>query len=96
MVLLKRIGVLSLAKIYAVLMAITGLILGVIVAVMGLIAGQASEGLYQVSPKIGLVGIILFPILYGIAGFIIGALTAWLFNLAAKYFGGLELELDKK
>jgi hypothetical protein len=33
------------------------------------------------------------PIVYGLLGFLLGALSAWLYNIAAKYVGGIRLEL---
>jgi len=36
---------------------------------------------------------IIAPVFYGVAGFIIGALTAWVYNFAARQIGGLRLEL---
>ena len=39
--------------------------------------------------------IIFLPIFYGILGFVAGGTTAWIYNLVAKYIGGLELDFDK-
>lgn len=39
-------------------------------------------------------GIIFVPIIYGVMGFIIGALGALLYNLVAKWVGGIEIELE--
>jgi hypothetical protein len=36
---------------------------------------------------------ILAPILYGFIGFLMGALTAWVYNFAARQIGGIQLEL---
>jgi hypothetical protein len=36
---------------------------------------------------------ILAPILYGLIGFFLGALTAWVYNYAARQIGGIQLEL---
>jgi hypothetical protein len=36
---------------------------------------------------------ILAPILYGFIGFLMGALTAWVYNFAARRIGGIQLEL---
>jgi hypothetical protein len=42
----------------------------------------------------GLAAVVLLPILYGVFGFIGGVISAFFFNLAAKYVGGLELEVQ--
>ena len=62
----KRIGVLSLAKILGLLYAVLGLIFGALFAVLSLFGFGAGEtGLF-----FGTASIIIFPILYGIMGFI--------------------------
>ena len=38
--------------------------------------------------------IIVMPIFYGLIGFIFGALGAWLYNLMAKWIGGVKLEFE--
>jgi len=48
---------------------------------------QPYWGLWLVLP------VILAPILYGLIGFFIGALTAWVYNFAARQIGGIQLEL---
>ena len=87
----KRIGVLSLAKILGILYAIFGLIVGALFALFPLIGLSADEtGLF-----FGTVSIIIFPILYGIMGFIGGIITAFFYNLIVGKVGGLEVELAK-
>ena len=36
---------------------------------------------------------LLLPIVYGAMGFIMGAFSAWLYNLTARWIGGIQLEL---
>jgi hypothetical protein len=48
---------------------------------------QPYWGLWLVLP------VILAPIIYGLIGFFIGALTAWVYNFAARQIGGIQLEL---
>ena len=92
---LKKIGVLSLAKIYSCLMAIMGLIIGLFFGLMNLFLPASEFGIMPYS-LLGLWAIIFFPIFYGIMGFIAGFFMAWIFNLITKYVGGLELEFEKK
>jgi hypothetical protein len=96
---LRKIGVLSLAKIAAVIYAFLGLIIGVIVAIalfVGAIAGSMFSD--SLSPVIGLLlglgAIILLPIFYGALGFLIGVITSALYNWIAKFIGGVVLELE--
>ena len=37
---------------------------------------------------------ILMPLLYGLMGFVIGAIGTLLYNLFAKWVGGFELEME--
>jgi len=39
-------------------------------------------------------GIVFVPIIYGVIGFIIGVIGALLYNLVAKWVGGIEIELE--
>lgn len=36
---------------------------------------------------------VLAPVLYGTIGFVLGAFTAWIYNLSAGWIGGVRLEL---
>ena len=91
---LKKIGVLSLAKVYSALMTLMGLIFGLFFTLINFSLPTLSEvpGPYNL---IGVWAIIFLPIFYGILGFVAGGTTAWIYNLVAKYIGGLELDFDK-
>ena len=91
----KRIGVLSLAKVMAVLYAGIGLLGGLFIALISSIGGSAfahHEGALGMGFGIG--AIVLFPILYDVLGFVGGIISAWLYNLAAGFIGGVELDLQ--
>ncbi len=96
---LKRVGILSCAKLLAILYGVLGLIFGAIIsllAIIGSIAGFASdeaEGAV-VGLLFGIGAVVIFPVFYSIMGFIGGALTAGIYNLAARFTGGIELELE--
>ena len=51
--------------------------------------GGPSPG--QMMGGLGLVFVILLPIIYGVLGFIGGLLVALIYNLAAKFTGGLAM-----
>ena len=88
---IEKIGVLSLAKIFGILYAIFGLILGTLFSLFSFVGINADEtGLY-----FGAVSIITVPIIYGILGFVFGAITAFFYNIIARKVGGLEVELTK-
>lgn len=94
MVELRRLGVLSVAKINAVLSAFMGFILGIIYAGMGAIMDAAGTPIFKgISPVLLGFGFVLaLPVLYGIFGFISGIVFAALYNLFASLFGGIEMK----
>jgi hypothetical protein len=98
----KRVGVLSYAKITAVTMTVFGLIIGVIYGLIFMVLGGAimasggrDTGAAGASTLvIGLVMMIAFPIIYGIIGFVAGAIGGVVYNVASGFVGGIELELE--
>jgi len=80
---IRRFGVLSVAKMYALLLFVFGLIIGVIYGLIFIVMGAS---MFALSPGrdataggvstvvIGIVFMIAFPIIYGILGFIAGAI----------------------
>ena len=91
---LKKIGVLSLAKLHGILIAVFGLIVGLIYGFLGVIFGLVSGSIGIAG--LGIASIIFLPIMYGVFGFVIGALMAFLYNLVAGWVGGIEMEFEKK
>lgn len=95
MVKIKMIDALSLGKISGILYAFIGFIVGVImsfVSIIGASLGEPEAGIFGALFGIG--AIILFPILYGVMGFVGGLISALLYNLIAKWIGGVEIELE--
>jgi hypothetical protein len=96
----NKIGVLSLAKLQAALMALFGLIPAFFVliglVIMLVVAARQGPGSAGLGWRVlgGLLVIVLAPLFYGLMGFITGALAAFLYNLAAGMIGGLEIELE--
>ena len=73
----------SLAKVETVAFGIFGLIVAA-----GLLVFWAA-GLLQ---DVWLIVLILSPPAYAVGGFISGAVSAWLYNLAAAWVGGVHIE----
>ncbi|MGH7267069.1 MAG: DUF3566 domain-containing protein [Candidatus Rokuibacteriota bacterium] len=98
MVELKRVGVLSLAKLEAIMMGAFGLLFGLITSffsfVSSMFASPEISGLLGVG--FGLAAILVFPILYAIFGFVAGAIGAFIYNLLAGVVGGIHLELVER
>jgi hypothetical protein len=99
---IRRFGVLSVAKIYGLLMFIFGLIFGVIYGLFFIIFGAAMSAMGNrdataggvSSVVIGIAMMIGIPIMYGILGFIMGAIGALIYNAVAGIVGGVKFELE--
>lgn len=95
MIVIKRVGVLQLAKImgliYLLMSAIFCLPVGVIVILMGVVQGEHRI----MGGVIGGIGILFLPVLHGVGGFIGGAIMAVIYNGVASVAGGIELELEQ-
>jgi hypothetical protein len=97
---IRRIGVLSAGKIMGVLYGGIGLLIGLFFALFMLLGGGAlmasgeegSSAAGAMGMGMGIVMAIAAPIFYGVMGFIGGLISAALFNLAAGFVGGLEIE----
>ena len=98
---ISRIGVLSCGKVMGALYGLMGLLFGALFALISLLgvgaALSASEsgdgtGAGIIGAMFGVGAIVLFPICYGILGFVGGLITAAIYNLVSGIVGGLELE----
>ena len=99
---LKRIEPGSALKLGAITYAFVGLVIGIITACVSLVAGSLTgiggSGMGMSARAFGFgmgVGaIIVAPILYGIIGGIGAGIGAVVYNLAARWVGGLELDIS--
>ena len=71
---------------------------GTVLNVCGIVAGGVLGSLFGDAGGVGFVGgfmaIITMPIMYGIFGFIGGAIQAFIYNLAAGFIGGVRIETE--
>ena len=92
---IKRIGPKSLGKIFGLTYAVFGFIGGLFFLVFSLFAQNSTDATGAPPPIIfGLAAPIFFSLLYGIFGFVMGAISAWIYNAAAKRVGGVEIETE--
>jgi hypothetical protein len=91
---IKRIGVLSMARLLAVVNAVLGLIQGLLVTIGASMGVDMSQGQLPANSMIQQFAILYFPVLYAVGGFVGGALTAFIFNNAVKLFGPLDIDLE--
>ena len=90
---LTHIEPISLAKVYAVLYGIMGLLIGLPV---GCIATFVGSQVSDAGPLagVGFAAIIIYPVMFAIIGFIGGIISAFLYNIVAGWVGGVEVEFD--
>ncbi len=79
---IKKLSLLSVAKVVAVFMAIIGLI-----SIIGLITSKGGSFNFVV--------LVLVPLTYAVLGFILGAVISFLYNIIARFIGGIKIELEK-
>ena len=110
MVSIKRFGVLSVGVIFAMLYAVIGLFVGLVwagmfamISVFSGIFGSAITDGYTESALFGSFGwlfggliIVLAPVFYGALGFVYGVIAAALYNLFARWTGGIKLEMQQE
>jgi len=91
---LRSVGVFSSAKIFAVIQGAIGILIGFFVLIFAVVGAAIVPG----QQKLGMIGMIivavLAPVFYAVLGFVMGAIWAFVYNLAAQAMGGLELQLE--
>jgi len=95
---LKKIGILSIGKIASLFGIIYGLLAGIIFSIIYSRAGDIPGITEQLGliAQLGYSSIIVLPILYGIVYFIVGIITAFIYNFLASKVGGINLEFEDK
>ncbi len=90
----KKVDVMSAAKIMGCIYLILALIFDVfvLIGILYSVASKAESGVIGMQFGI-LIGV---PVFYGIIGFIGGAIMSSLYNLAASKIGGIKIELENK
>ncbi len=99
---IKKLGVLSVAKIYAVIMLVMSLIISIPyglfvigISLMGASAGGSNSlALGGGGAIVGLLMMVGIPIMYSVIGFVAGAIGALLYNIFAGMVGGIEIEVE--
>lgn len=94
MYIIKSVGVLSFAKIMGLIYGCLGLIFTPVFLLLGLLGSLVGQQKTPFAGVFGMVFALLMPVMYGLMGFITGAIGGLLYNLFAKLVGGFELELD--
>ncbi len=95
---LRRVGVLSMAKIWGAMYGALGLIFGVIFAIFAVMGSALGAGASGSTPRFfqalfGVGAVVFVPLLYGFLGFVMGLVGAAIYNWLAALIGGIELDL---
>ena len=101
MAIVRRVAPGSAFKVGLVTYALMGLVLGICVALVSMVAGtlgpmsqSAAPGARTFGFGMGFGAIIFFPLIYGLVGGVFAAIGAAIYNLVAGWVGGLEVEIS--
>ena len=95
---IRKFGVLSVAKVSGILYTIIGFVVGLLFSFISLVASNFgscmdSSGI-AFGALFGIGSVIFFPIFYGLLGFVSGAFMAWMYNIIVGWIGGVEIEFE--
>jgi hypothetical protein len=91
---IKRIEPFQCAKVVGTIYAILGFIVGLLFTLFALMGAGALGTLPFGGAIFGIGAVVLVPLVYGCIGFIMSLIMAAIFNLAAKWMGGLEIQVE--
>ncbi len=101
MAIVRRVGPGSAFKVGLVLYALLGLVLGICMALVSMVAGTLAPTGQTAAPGARLLGfgmgfgaVIFFPLVYGLIGGIFAVIGAAIYNLVAGWVGGLEVDIS--
>lgn len=101
---LRHVAVVQLALVLAVMYACIGVIYGLVwwlvispimVAGMKSTMGGGNTANMGMLAGMGVFAVVFFPIFFAIVGFIAGLIYAALYNLAARWTGGVEMTFEQ-
>jgi hypothetical protein len=95
---IKKINIISVAKIYGLSMAFVGLIIGIFVGFamffFGTFVGTDNNYSSYFGLGLGIIGLLAMPVLFGLLGIIFGGLASFFYNILASWLGGIKIELE--
>ena len=97
---IRRVGVWSVARLYGALSGAIGLLVGLIIAIasavgMGLASGESDAPPFMAG-IFGVGAVVILPIFYGVMGLCAGAIGAALYNVLAGVMGGVVVEVEDR
>ncbi len=103
---INKLGILSVGKIYGVMMLVMSLLIsipyGIFIIIFSIIGGASAGNQDSLAGLavggggvvIGLLVMIGLPIFYALMGFIVGVISAVVYNIFAGIVGGIEIEVE--
>ena len=93
---IRRVGIWSVARMYGALSGGMGLIFGLIVAVASTVGLSLAEGDEPpfIAAAMGVGAVVILPLFYGVLGIVAGAIGAALYNLLSGIVGGVTIDVD--
>jgi hypothetical protein len=90
---IKRIGVRSSAKVFGALNAFFGFLFGCFFALFTFFIGvDQTDGTFAL--LFGMGAPVALALIYGVMGFAMGALMAWIYNALSRVVGPFEIEVE--
>jgi hypothetical protein len=92
----RRVAPVSFAKVAGIIYAVLGFCFGLLFTLASLAGAFASEraGAPGLGLLLGVGAVIMLPIFYGVLGFVVSLIGAALYNAAAGWVGGVEVEMQ--
>ena len=94
---IRRLGVWSVARIYGVITGTIGLVIGLFIGLFSILGAgltQDPDMPTWLMPIFGVGAIVFLPLFYGVMGIVSGAVSAAIYNVFAGLVGGISLEVE--
>ena len=93
---IRKVGIWSVARMYGALSGGMGLLIGLIIAVASVVGLSLAEGDEPpfIAAAMGVGAVVIVPLFYGVIGICAGAIGGALYNLLAGIVGGVTIEVD--
>jgi hypothetical protein len=90
----KRISPLQAGKMLGILYGAMGLLFVPFIVLMITLAPRGQNGQTALPAIFGGAFALFAPVIYGVMGFVLGVIGAAIYNLAARFVGGIEVEVE--
>lgn len=78
----------------AILYGLMGLVFLPIMLLFALLGSQLPAQQRAGVMAVGVGFMLFFPVIYAAMGFVFGVIGAWIYNIVAKWVGGIEVEVE--